>query len=344
MKRLWFSCLIIFFLTGIIFSFLLFGSATKFDEKQVYVYITNEQNMPVAKQILQQLKENRKVRNSSLFVWIAYQTNSLKRVKPGRFKIEKGQSLFSILRTFRNNKQSEVKLVLNKERTLENIATNIANAFEISPNTVLLFLTNKDSLAKFSVNEFTATTLFIPDTYYLYWTNNVGKIIDRLASEKTAFWQKENRISRAEKLGLTPEQVYTIASIVEEETNYLPEKDTIASVYINRYKKGMNLGADPTVKFALNNFSIKRILFEHLTTTSPYNTYKYKGLPPGPICIPSKKTIDAVLNAASTNYLFFVAKDSFDGTHKFSTNYTEHLQYARAYQEKLNIYMKNKQP
>jgi UPF0755 protein len=179
-------------------------------------------------------------------------------------------------------------------------------------------------------------TLIIPDTYILNWNTSVKKILQRLSKEKDKFWHEDNRLTKANNLGFTPKQVYTLASIVEEETNKNDEKGNIASVYINRYKKGMPLGADPTIKFALKDFGLKRILYGHLQVTSPYNTYKNTGLPPGPICTPSEKTIDAVLDAPTTNYLFFVARSDFSGYHHFSSSYAEHEQYAKQYQQALN--------
>jgi UPF0755 protein len=167
--------------------------------------------------------------------------------------------------------------------------------------------------------------------------------LKRLQTEQQNFWEKNNRLQKAESLGFTPKQVYTIASIVEEETNKHNEKGNIASVYINRFHKGMPLGADPTVKFALKDFGLKRIYHKHLQVESPFNTYRNQGLPPGPICTPSPKTIDAVLNAPKTDYIFFVAKSDFSGYHTFATNYADHLRYAKEYQKALDEYLLKKQ-
>jgi UPF0755 protein len=150
-------------------------------------------------------------------------------------------------------------------------------------------------------------------------------------------------MQKAEQMSFTPKQVYIIASIVEEETNKNDEKGKVASVYINRYHKGMPLGADPTVKFALKDFGLKRIYYKHLSVESPYNTYKHPGLPPGPICTPSPKTIDAVLNAPKTDYLFFVARSDFSGYHTFSQNFAEHKKNAQEYQKALNELILRKQ-
>ena len=179
-------------------------------------------------------------------------------------------------------------------------------------------------------------TLIIPDTYFLNWNTSTTKILSRLKDEQDKFWNKNDRIQKAEALNFSKQQVYTLASIVEEETNKNDEKGNVASVYINRLNLGMPLAADPTIKFALKNFGLKRIYYNYLKTTSPYNTYMYKGLPPGPICTPQTVTIDAVLNAPKTDYLFFVAKSDFSGYHQFTSNFAEHDKYAKIYQQALN--------
>ncbi len=242
----------------------------------------------------------------------------------------------------RNNQQSSVNLIINKLRTREDLAKLIGKNFEVDSADVAKFLNDKDSLAKFGVNEATFMTLVIPNTYSLLWTTSTNKIIKRLKTESEKFWEKKSRKQLAEKLGLSTEGVYTIASIVEEETNKNDEKGNVASVYLNRLKRGMPLGADPTIKFALQDFSIKRILYGHLQVQSPYNTYKNAGLPPGPICTPSPKTIDAVLNAPKTDYIFFVAKSDFSGYHTFTTNFADHIKYAKEYQKKLDEYLARK--
>jgi UPF0755 protein len=264
------------------------------------------------------------------------------RLKPGRYKIEKGQSILGIAKMLRNNKQSPVNLVINKVRTKEDLAKVIGKSFEADSTDVLEFLNNSDSLGGLHVNEDTWMTVIIPNTYTLFWTTAPSKILRRLKSESESFWDKKNRKQKAEEMGFSPTQVLTIASIVEEETNKNDEKGNIASVYINRYHKGMPLGADPTVKFALKDFSIKRVLYNHLQVQSPYNTYRNQGLPPGPICTPSTKTIDAVLNAPKTDYLFFVAKSDFSGYHTFTTNFADHIKYAKEYQRALDDYLARK--
>ena len=174
----------------------------------------------------------------------------------------------------------------------------------------------------------------MPYTYEFNWTSTPGKILDQFYTAYKKFWTDERKI-KADSLHLTPLQVSTLASIVEEETNKKDDKYNIASTYLNRVKAGMRLQADPTVKFALKNFALKRVTGVHLKTDSPYNTYIYAGIPPGPICTPSIETLEAVLNAPKTEYLYFVASSKFDGSSVFTTNLTDHMKYARLYQDEL---------
>ena len=192
-----------------------------------------------------------------------------------------------------------------------------------------------DSLQQFGVSPEHVMTLVLPDTYTYFWNTNPEKILQKLADETEKFWTDERK-HKATLHGLSPIQAHILASVVEEETNASAEKGNIASVYLNRIRIGMPLQADPTVKFALKDFGLKRIYEKHLMVESPYNTYRNTGLPPGPICTPSKATIDAVLNAPRTNYLYFVASSEFNGTHVFSATYEEHLKKAREYQQALN--------
>jgi UPF0755 protein len=174
------------------------------------------------------------------------------------------------------------------------------------------------------------------------WTTSIQNIFKKLNKEEKKFWNKE-RLQKAQRLQLTPKEVYTLASLVEEETNKQADKGKIASVYLNRIKKGMRLAADPTVKFAMKDFELKRIYHKHLEFESPYNTYRNAGLPPGPICTPSIKTIDAVLDAPDTDYLFFVARADFSGYSDFAATYQQHLMYAKAYQQALDSLIKARQ-
>lgn len=341
MKKIVIVIIALLIIAAGIAAWLILGPATSFAEKTKYLYIATGNAGRTA--VMDSLKANNILSNPAIFDKVAAQMNVWAKAKPGRYKIKRGQSIFSILKMIRNNDQSPVNLVINKLRTTEEFARIVGKHFEVDSSTAISFLKNSDSIATFKVDENTLMTLIIPDTYSILWTTSVPGILKRLQAEQKNFWNKKNRLQKAESLGLTPEQVYTIASIVEEETNKHDEKGNIASVYINRYRKGMPLGADPTVKFALKDFTIKRIYHKHLQVASPYNTYRNAGLPPGPICTPSPITIDAVLNAPKTDYIFFVAKSDFSGYHTFATNYTDHLKYAKEYQKALDDYLEKKQ-
>jgi UPF0755 protein len=232
----------------------------------------------------------------------------------------------------RNGQQTPVNLVITKLRTKNDLARLIGNKFECDSLDVIRFLNNNDSLEQFDLTPDLAMSAVLPDTYTFFWNTGPPGIFKKLAEEHKSFWTADRK-QRAEKLQLTPSQVSILASIVDEESNALVEKGNIASVYLNRVHKGMPMQADPTIRFALNDFTIKRVYGDHLKVSSPYNTYRNKGLPPGPICTPSKKTIDAVLNAPATDYLYFVADSSFNGRHQFSATYAEHLQKAKWYQQ-----------
>jgi UPF0755 protein len=263
-------------------------------------------------------------------------------VKAGKYVIEKGASIYNVVRMLRSGRQTPVNLVMNKLRTKEDFAKKIGSSFEPDSAAVMALLNNNDSLVKYRLDTNTVMTAVIPNTYSILWNTSAPRIFKRLFEEHEAFWNAERK-KKAAGLGLTPTQVYILASIVEEETNMEPDKGRIASVYLNRIETGMRLGADPTVKFAMKDFGLKRIYHKHLAFPSPYNTYQNSGLPPGPICTPSPRTIDAVLNSPSTSYLYFVARPDFKGYSNFAATYEEHLRNAKAYQRALDSLILAKQ-
>jgi len=263
-------------------------------------------------------------------------------VKAGKYKVTDGMSLYHLMKMLRSGKQTPVNLVITKLRTKEDLAKRISANFEVDSATVIRFLSNEDTLQQFGVDTNTVMTDVIPNTYTYTWNTPIEKIFKKLYEESQRFWNPE-RLQKAERLNLSPKEVYTLASIVEEETNKQDDKGKIASVYINRLRKGMKLAADPTVKFAMKDFALKRIYHKYLAFVSPYNTYLNSGLPPGPICTPSIKTIDAVLDAPETDYLFFVARSDFSGYSDFASNYAQHQIFAKAYQQALDSLIKSKQ-
>ncbi|HXL58792.1 MAG TPA: endolytic transglycosylase MltG [Chitinophagaceae bacterium] len=331
----------VFLVLGVIIgAWLVFGSATTFLEKHKYIFV-REGN--IKEQVLTQLDTGNIIRFPAVFNLVAAQGKVWEKLKPGRFEVKKGESIFDIVRTLRNNTQSPVRLTINKLRLKEDLARQIGKNFSIDSASAIQFLNNNDSLLQLNVDSNTVFSIVIPDTYLIKWNTSLKNILNRLKNESENFWNKNDRLHKAENQGLTPLQVYILASIVEEETNKNDEKGNIASVYVNRINKGMPLGADPTIKYALRDFSIKRIYYGYLNVESPYNTYRYKGLPPGPVCTPSQVTIDAVLDMPKTDYLFFVAKSDFSGYHHFSNNFAEHEQYAKQYQKALDSLIAKKQ-
>jgi UPF0755 protein len=316
----------------------LFGPTVK-SPADKYFYVTTG---AVYKDVLNALKAEQVIPNGFFFDKLARQAKYHQNVKAGRYEIKNGSSVYNLVRMLKSGRQSPVRLVINKLRTKEDLAKKIGEQFECDSLTVISFLSNNDSLKGFGLDSLTAMTAVIPNTYLVNWNTSFRKIYSKLKAEEEKFWNAERKQKAAAK-DLTPSQVYAMASIVEEETNKLKDKGLIASVYINRIKKGMKLEADPTVKYAMRDFGLKRIMYGHLNYPSPYNTYQNKGLPPGPICTPSAETIDAVLDAPETDYIFFVAKPDFNGYSNFAATYQEHLQYAKAYQQALDELIRKKQ-
>lgn len=262
---------------------------------------------------------------------------NLKKTKPGRYKIKNGTSLYQLIRTLRKGDDVPVKITIVKERTKELFAGKMGKKFETACDSLQMinFISNNDSLKVFGVDTSTLFAIVLPFTYEVNWSSSPQKIISQFYAAYKKFWTEERK-QKADSLQLTPEKVATLASIVEEETNSKSDKLNIASTYLNRLKIGMKLQADPTVKFVTRNFKLGRIQGSHLKLESPYNTYLHTGLPPGPICTPSIESIEAVLNAPATEYLFFVASYKFDGSTIFTSNFNDHTKYVRLFHAEQN--------
>ena len=257
------------------------------------------------------------------------------RVKPGNYAIRPGDSMRDICLRLLSGNQTPVKLVLPSVRTLDRLAGAVSKQIMIDSAAVMGLLTDVRFLDSLGYTSETIPCLFIPNTYEVYWTMSPKQFVTRMVKERNAFWTPA-RTAKAKALGLTPNEVITLASIVDEETVKNDEKPMVAKLYLNRLKRGMLLQADPTVKFALGEFELRRILYVHLQTNSPYNTYKHAGLPPGPIRIPTISAIESVLNPANHSYLYMCAKEDFSGYHNFATTLTQHNVNARRYQQALN--------
>lgn len=330
MSKLLRITLVIILIAIAFFIFKIAGPATKKTEDG-FLYVRTGTPLPELKQ---QLVDDNILGGLTWFN-IAEKFLSFDKVKPGKYKIDEGMSVLTLLRMLRNGSQTPVNFVVTKIRTKEQLAGRMGKAFEFDSTTAINYLNNSDSLNKYGLDTNTVMAAVLPLTYENKWNTMPDVVFGKFYDAYKIFWTDERKQKALQK-GLTPIQAITLASIVDEETNASKEKGTIASAYLNRIKKGMPLQADPTVKFALKDFSIKRVLLKHLSVPSPYNTYRNKGLPPGPICTPQQATIDSVLNAPETEYVYFVASPAFDGTHVFSTNYQDHLKLAKAYQEALN--------
>lgn len=269
------------------------------------------------------------------FEWLAKKKEFPTNIKAGKYIIKTGMSNNEIINYLRSGKQEPVKVIFNNIRSIEQLAQRISNQIEADSATIVNLLSDSTFIANYNVNHFTVTSLFIPNTYNFFWNVDAKGFIDRMYTEHQRFWN-EDRTGKADSLKLTIQEVVSLASIVEKETQKNDEKARLAGVYINRLQRGWRLQADPTLVFALGDFGIKRVLNEHKEIDSPYNTYKYGGLPPGPICIPSISSIDAVLNYEDHRYLYFCARDDMSGYHAFANNYIQHKRNADKYRNALN--------
>ena len=256
-------------------------------------------------------------------------------VKTGCYAIKPTDNMRYLHRRLSMGYQTPVKLTVGSVRTLDRIARNTARQLMVDSCEIANILNDTAYISKLGFTPETLPALFIPNTYEVYWNMCAEDFMQRMLKEHKAFWN-EKHLKQAEAIGLTPIEVATLASIVEEETANQAEKPMVAGLYINRLKKGMLLQADPTVKFSLQEFGLKRILFKHLEVDSPYNTYKYAGLPPGPIRIPSYQGLESVLNYTKHNYIYMCAKEDFSGTHNFAVTSAQHAANARKYQQALN--------
>lgn len=254
-------------------------------------------------------------------------------VAHGSYVVSPGMTVLSVSRNIRYGRQTPVKVTFNNLRTVDDLAGRLSAKMEWGSDE---FIAACDSVLPgkgFKKEQYAAA--FLPDTYEFYWTTPAVKVVKRLSDLRDAYWTKERR-ERAAGMGLTPVGVATLASIVEEETAKADERGKVARLYLNRISRGMLLQADPTVKFALGDFGLRRLRHGHLSVDSPYNTYLYKGLPPGPIRIVERRTLDAVLDAPVHDYLYMCAKSDFSGYHDFASDFASHKENARRYQRELD--------
>ncbi len=300
--------------------------------KTTYFYVYTGWTL---EQTYQSLIENDLLKHPQTFLLTA----RLKRFsspRAGRYKLTPGMTNNALINKIRSGQQSPVRLTINLIRTKPQLASLVSRKLEADSAQLMKLLNDDAYLKKFGFNSQNVLAMFIPNTYEFFWNTSADRFMRRMYREYKKFWTPE-RLQKAKEIGLTPIEVSILASIVQAEQMRHPDEwPRIAGLYMNRLKRGIPLQSDPTLIYAWGDFSIKRVYNYHKEIESPYNTYKYKGLPPGPILTPDPRAIDAVLNYEHNKYLYMVAKDDLSGYHVFTTNLRDHLYYARKYQQALN--------
>jgi UPF0755 protein len=310
----------------------IFVSNVALEAEQEIVYIPTGSDFEF---VLEELEQRGIIENQRSFRWVARKKEYDKNVKPGRYKIRNGLSNNDLVNMLRLGKQDPVMVVFNNVRSLDQLAGRVAPYFEADSADFADYLSGSELPAKYGFEAATFTSMFIPETYEFFWNTSPEDFTERMKREHDKFWDGE-RDRKAKKLDMTREEVVTLASIVDEETLFDDENARVAGLYLNRLEGGIPLQADPTLKFALGDFARQRILNKDKEIDSPYNTYKYRGLPPGPITIPSVSAIDGVLDHEKHQYLYMCAKADFSGYHAFARSYSQHMKNARQYQRELN--------
>jgi UPF0755 protein len=298
----------------------------------MYVYIPTNSTFEDVVDIL--TKQNL-LRKEKSFEWTAKEMKYVNNIKPGKYLLKPAMSNKELVRLLKSGRQTPVRLVFNNIRTKQELADRISEQIEATSMTILNLLEDDDYIKRMGFNADNVLSLFIPNTYEVWWNTSADKFLQRMKKEYDKFWTAE-RLQKARNIGLSRVQVSVLASIVQQESIKEDEKPTIAGVYMNRLNKNWKLEADPTLVYALGNFKVNRILNVYKAIDSPYNTYKYAGLPPGPICLPSITSINAVLNYVRHDYFYFCAKEDFSGYHSFAATYPQHQANARRFQKALD--------
>jgi len=300
--------------------------------KITYLYIDEKKDYEA---IIGQLETQSQIKDIRLFKKLASMMKYPQNIKSGKYEIKPELNYLELIRMLRNGNQVPVQLTFNNIRLEKDFIERIGNQLRFGEDVLRDRLNQPEVCRSLGFDTTTIMCMFIPNTYEMYWTTPVNQFLERMKKEYARFWTPE-RLSKAQAIPLSPVEASILASIVEEESADKAEYPVIAGLYINRLRKGMLLQADPTVKFAVGDFELRRILNVHLAINSPYNTYKNHGLPPGPIRIPSIASIDAVLNYTHHNYLYMAAKEDFSGRHNFAVTLSEHNRNADKYREALN--------
>ena len=276
-----------------------------------------------------------RIRHRAAFRFYARRIGLADSFKPGHYVLDRGMNVIRIARMLKLGLQTPVRVTINNVRTPAQLAQKLARQLDADSAALMQALVSRESAERVGFDSVTFFSMFIPDSYEFYWTVSPEEFVSSMKREYDRFWTPE-RDSLRKRSGLSRLGVLTLASIVYEETRKSDEMPRVAGVYINRLRRGIPLQADPTVKFAMQDFALRRILYKHLKYPSPYNTYVNRGLPPSPICMPGKNAIDAVLNYETHDYIFFCARPTFDGYHNFARTFDEHMKNARAYSAELD--------
>ncbi len=336
MKKYILTICIIFCAVGAYFTVIIFGGNIYSIENQEKMYQTVATGSTV-NDIVENLDKNLNVKHINGIKIVAKILDLEHHIYPGLYELQNGMSSFEAVRLFRSGKRQTVKLTIRFARHYEEILELAAEKLETSYDDLLALTNNRQFMDSLGFDKQNTICLFLPDTYDFYWNTSARQFLERMSKEYSTYWN-ESRRAKARNIGLSPQQVMTLASIVDQETRHNDEKPKIAGVYMNRLKGSATAGklqADPTIKFALNDFEIKRVRKGHIerAKTSPYSTYEHQGLPPGPICTPAKSDIEAVLNYSHHNFYFFCAQPNYSGYSDFSVTFDQHLQKATAYQK-----------
>ena len=302
------------------------------DKTESYLYIPTGADFADVQKLV---KEQEVVNNLIAFSFLAKLMDYHESIKPGRYLIKQDMNNLDAIRMLRAGEQVPTQISFRAAKFVSDLAAPLSENIELTEAEVASFLADSLRMVQYGFTPETYMGMFIPNTYEVYWTIDGEGLMDRLKKEYDAFWTTE-RIAKADSMNMTRNEVITLAAIVQAETAQSDEKPTVAGVYINRLNKGIKLAADPTLIYAAKDFTIRRVLNKHKKIDSPYNTYMYKGLPPGPIRMPNITSLDAVLNYEEHDYIFFCAKEDFSGYHNFAVTYADHKKNARKYQKALN--------
>lgn len=327
------------FITFLFISTILLASCARFEGsntaafgEKAFIYLKTDATIA---DVYQQMQLHDILQDPASFKEHAESANLANNIHEGKYKITQGMNNHDIVHLLKSGKQEVVRVVINKLRKKEHIARHLAKKVATDSATFMQLFSDSSFLKKYGINTNQVQSIIMPYTYDVYYSTPPTELFDKMYKAYERFWNSDRK-AKAKKLNLSQAEVITIASIVDEETNKKDEMANVASVYLNRIRKGMKLQADPTARFAYGDFSIKRVLFKHIRFDSPWNTYKVEGIPPGPICTTSPVAIDAVLENKQTEYIFFCAKEDFSGYHNFARNGTEHEANAQKFRKAMD--------